>query len=163
MKLADQTATMADDLQSGSAAAAAGPVSDGDTVVAYGPRASGAIACLQGFDVVQLQSVEVSGGVPVVATTAVVTDDSGAASDDFASREAVEEGAADGKGDAIDLRVDSLPSQGASEGVEPVFVLHQVLGDLLVCLKHRERGRRNRRIRRCQKSCGSVVRVHVEY
>ena len=93
---------------------------------------------MQGLDVVELQAVEVSGGVLVAATTAVVTDDSGASADDFASREAVEEGAADGGGDAVDLRVDSLPSQGASVGREPVFVLHQVPGDLLVCLKHNQ-------------------------
>ena len=138
-ELADHLAVVAADLQRGSAVAA-GPVPDGDSVPAHGARAS-ADASLEGPHVVGPQAVEVSDGVLVVAWTAVVTGDSGAAAGDPASSEAAKQGAANGEGGSADQRSDSLPSQAGSLAVERQLVLHQLLGHVLVCRTDTGKGR----------------------
>ena len=130
-ELADHVAAVAADLQRGSAVAA-GPVPDGDPVVAHGARAS-ADASFEGPHVVGPQAVKVSGGVLVVASTFVVAGDSGAAAGDPASSEASKQGAANGEGGSADQRSDSLPSQAGSLAVERQLVLHQLLGHVFVC------------------------------
>ena len=131
-ELADHLAVVAADLQRGSAVAAAGPVPDGDPVVAHGACAS-ADASVEGPHVVGPQAVEISDGVLVVAWTAVVAGNSGAAAGDPASSEAAKQGAANGEGGSADQRSDSLPSQAGSLAVERQLVLHQLLGHVFVC------------------------------
>ena len=132
-ELADHLAFMAADLQRGSAVAA-GPVPDGDSVVAHGARASADASLAEGPHVVGPQAVEVSDGILVVAWTAVVTGDSGAAAAGGpAPSEAAKQGAANGEGGSADQRNVSLPSQAGSLAVERQLVLHQLLSHVLVC------------------------------
>ena len=131
-ELADHLAFMAADLQRGSAVAA-GPVPDGDSVVAHGARATADTSLAEGPHVVGPQAVKVSGGVLVVALTAVVTGDPGATAGSPAPREAAKQGAASGEDGSADQRCDSLPSQAGSLAVERQLVLHQLLGHVLVC------------------------------
>ena len=130
--LADHLAAVAADLQRGSAVAA-GPVPDGDSVVAHGARATADTSLAEGPHVVGPQAVKVSGGVLVVALTAVVTGNPGATAGSPAPREAAKQGAASGEDGSADQRCDSLPSQAGSLAVERQLVLHQLLGHVLVC------------------------------